>query len=170
MPRALKSGLTLLALLGLVVGGGIWGWAAFTQPLPERGEPPICVDTPVSAGSSVFPEQVIVSVFNASDRAGLAGLTADLLADEGFGTGVLGNAPSGTDVEVAEVWVEDSTNPAARLVRSYLGKRAKVSERASLGPGVTVVVGSGFEGLGRGLESAPARQDTTVCSPPGSAI
>jgi hypothetical protein len=72
-------------------------------------------------------------------------------------------------VKVAEIWADDVADPAALLVRSYLGKRAKVRARTPLGPGVTVVVGPGFEDLAAGLASVQAEQDATICSPPGSA-
>jgi hypothetical protein len=166
MSRTLKSALTLFALAALVGAGGLWGWGSFTQPLPDRSPPPICVDTPVRAGSKVVPGQVVVSVYNASSRAGLASRTSDLLTGRGFGTGELGNAPDGTQVKVAEVWAEDKRNPAAKLVRSYLGKKARIRETTPLGPGVTVVVGESFKELSKGKAAVTVAEDARICSPP----
>ena len=166
MPASLKSLLTLLVLLGLLVVGGLWGWHEFTKPLPKSADPPVCEDVSVAVGSKVYPEQVTVSVFNASTRAGLAGRTMDLLTAEGFGQGEMGNAPPGTVVSVAEVWADDVTSPDALLVRSYFGRRVEIKQQPSLGAGVTVLVGPDFEDLRKGRPAVTAGQDATICSPP----
>lgn len=166
MPQSLKSLLTMAVLLGLLVGGAVWGWTAFTEPLPTTEEPPVCEDTTVAAGSKLIPDQVTISVYNASTRAGLASRTMGLLTSQGFGQGQMGNAPAGTDVAVAEVWADDVNSPAALLVRTYLGKRVEIQQRASLGPGVTVIVGPDFEALAKGKPAVKVAQDATICSPP----
>lgn len=167
MPRALKTALTLLALAVIVAFSGMWGWARLTQPLPQRTAPQPCTDTPVKAGDRIAPEQVTLSVYNASKRVGLAGRTANLLEGKGFDIAETDDAPAGTRVVTAQVWVEDASDPAAKLVQGYLGAKTKIRERAPVGPGITVVVGSKFEDLAAGEEFVVAAQDGTVCSPTG---
>ena len=44
-----------------------------TEPFPGKVDPPICVDTTYAAGERIYPQDVTVSVLNASRREGLAG-------------------------------------------------------------------------------------------------
>jgi hypothetical protein len=166
MPRGLKTALTLLTLVAIIAGGGLWGWGAFTKPLPTRSGPPPCTNATVRAGESLTPEKVMVSVYNASDRLGLASRTATDLGGKGFVIDTYGDAPTGTSVTVAEVWVDDPQGPAGLLVRSYLGKRAKIRQQEPLGPGITVVVGPKFKQLFDGKKSIQLTEDTTICVPP----
>jgi hypothetical protein len=167
MPQAARSTVVLLGLCVLLAVLGVWGYNAATEPFPGKSDPPKCVDTPVQAGDKVFPAQVTVSVYNASDRNGLAGLTMDLLVDEGFGRGDTGNAPRDAEVDHATIWTEDPDSPAVALVASKLG-RVEIEERAGRGVGVTVLVGDSFEELSKGQRRVVAEQDTEICSPPVS--
>ena len=168
MQQAAKTAVTLSVLCGLLVLVGLWGWNAATHPFPGKTEPPLCVSTRVAAGEQVFPQQVTVSVYNASDRNGLAGRTIDLFADGGFHEGVTGNAPRGTRVAHAQIWTETPENPDVQLVASMLGKGTEVVRRGGLGVGVTVVVGDDFEELAQGEKSVVAQGDADICSPPVS--
>jgi hypothetical protein len=164
----MRTALTLTVLVVVTVVGALWGWRAFTEPFPQSEDPPVCRDTTVAAGSKVRPSQVTVSVFNASDRAGLASRTMELFVGSGFGQGERGNAPTGTQVQRAEIWTDEVDNPAVLLVQSYLGQRTVVRVGPSLGPGVTVIVGERFEKLRSGRTAVVATVDATVCSPPST--
>jgi hypothetical protein len=166
MSASVKSVLTLVVLLVILLGAGFWGWQAFTEPLPTAEEVPVCEDTRMPSGARVLPEQVTVSVYNASERTGLAGFTMELLLNEGFAEGESGNAPDGTDVTLAEVWAEDPDGPAAVLIQSYLGRSVEIREPpATLGPGVVVIVGEQFKRLRPGQPFVDADQEATVCVP-----
>src|SRR5215218_9538943 len=156
MLRGIRSTITLIFLCALLAGAAFWGWDAATEPLPEADDLPLCEDEPVETGQKVYPDQVTVSVYNASSRTGLASRTAQLFLDEGFAAGQDGNAPRGTTVTYAQIWTSDPMSPAVRLVKSFLGPRA------------TVVEGEGFEELVRGKKWASAKQAGFICSPPGS--
>jgi hypothetical protein len=165
LSRALKTLLTLTGLTMMLVAGVAWGYNQVTKPFPGRAEAPVCIDTKYDAGDQLSPQDVTVSVLNASSREGLAGRTMELLHADGFATGTTENAPKGTSVAVAEIWVTDKTNPAIPLVRSRIGK-VPVRERSSLPPGIVVVVGDQFGDLQTGLTSLTAKRDGVVCSPP----
>ncbi len=161
-----KSLLTLTALSLILVLAAAWGWSAATEPLPERADPPLCVDTTVPAGETVVREQVAVSVFNASKRNGLAGSTLSLLTARGFVGADTGNAPEGTTVPGVQIWSNDPENPAAQLVAKQF-KRASIVPGDSLGRGVTVVVGDNFKKLGKDIDAVTSAAAATICSPPG---
>ena len=166
MTGAARSALTLAVLAVLVVVAAVWGWAAFTEPLPEEEPVAICEDTTVPAGSEVRRDQIVVSVFNGSKRSGLAGATSAQLAERGFVEGTVGDSP--LPAATTQIWSSDPTNPAVVLVQRQF-KRAQVVEGDALGPGVVVVVGEKFQSLKKKqIESVVAEADATICRATGS--
>jgi LytR cell envelope-related transcriptional attenuator len=164
MPGPLRTTITLVALGALLVAAAVWGWSVATDSLPAKVDQAVCVDTDVTAGDKLYPQQVTVSVYNASDRAGLASQTMRELADRGFSSGSLGNVTR-TRVPYAEIWSTEPTSPAVQLVASQLGD-VDVERRDGLGPGVTLVVGDRFGDLAAGEPSVQVTEDATICSPP----
>jgi hypothetical protein len=142
----------------------LWGWSAATEPLPAKVDTPVCVEHDVKAGTKVFPQDVTVSVFNAGTREGLAGRTMQLLTDDGFAEGTMGNVSA--RVGVAQIWTLEPENPAVRLVASRLGPDVEIERRDPPGVGVAVVVGDDFTDLVEGERATVADADATICSPP----
>ena len=164
MTAGLRSAATLIGLTLMLVAGAAWGWAQLSKPFPGKADPPTCVDTSYSDGDKIYPQDVTVSVLNASDREGLAGRTMQLLVDKGFGEGDTANAPKGTDVALAEIWSTDATNPAVKLVRTRFGQ-IEVQDREYAAAGIVVVVGDQFQELRDGRGSVRVREDIVVCGP-----
>lgn len=160
-----RSAATIAVLLVVLVAGAAWGWTEVTRPFPGRAAAPTCVDTTVRAGDKIYPQQVVVSVYNAGTREGLAGRTMQLLTTAGFGQGDSGNAPDSAKVDTAEIWTTSPHSPAVRLVASRLGKGVRVLEHRAPGAGVVVVVGDGFDHLVKGRAKVVAKSDGTICSP-----
>jgi hypothetical protein len=166
MTARLRTAITLAALAVLLLIGVTWGWSQVSQPLPGKAEAALCVPTSYAAGDELFVQDVTVSVLNASKREGLAGRTLQLFQDAGFAEGQTNNAPQGTDVAVAEIWVDDPESPAAKLVRARVGPVVVRAEPGNPALGVTVVVGDGFGELRQGPQSLVLKSDAVVCSPP----
>jgi LytR cell envelope-related transcriptional attenuator len=166
MNAHLKAALTLAVMAVLVLLGVTWGWSAMTQPFPHQAPPKDCYPTELQPGDRVSAPKVTVSVYNASERVGLAERTMSAFEDQGFGPGNVGNAPKDAAVVFAQIWTEDRHNPAVRLVASRLGPRAHIITRQQKGPGVTVLVGPQFTKLVQGKQSTKVTQPTTICSPP----
>jgi len=166
MADGARSAVTLAVLCTLLAIGAAWGWDAATDPFPGKVEALTCVDRSVQEGEKVYPDQVVVSVFNAGTREGLAGRTMGLLVDEGFREGDSGNAPAKAKVASAEIWTPDPKSPAVALVASRLGRDVTIVRRKAQGSGVVVVVGDGFKRLTKGRRLVVASQDTSICSPP----
>lgn len=166
MSASLKSAVTLLVLAGLLLVAALWGWQAATRPFPSSEPAPLCTDVTVLTGKQVFRDQVVVSVFNGSDRSGLAGATTELLEDRGFVGADSGNAPA--KVNGVQIWSDEPRNAAVRLVARQF-KSAKVVSGEQLGRGVVVVVGESFKSLRKKeVESVTAVEPSTFCSPPES--
>lgn len=168
MSSALKTTVTMLTLLALLVGGALWGLAQVTRPLPQAVDVPACSMTPVAKGTRVFPDQIVVNVRNAGTRSGLARRTMGLLTEIGFVEGTSGNTDREVRVAKAQVWAADVQDPGALLVATYLGATVVKKPADSLEPGVTVVVGDDFGKLKPGRKSIKARADTEICLPPDS--
>jgi hypothetical protein len=166
MTGHVKTVVTLTVLAALLLAGVAWGWSAMTEPFPHRAAEKACYPTVVQAGDRVSAPKVTVSVYNASDRVGLADRTMSEFQDQGFGKGDVGNAPKKAVVRYAQVWSKDPSDPDVRLVASRLGPRTRVVGKHLGGPGIVVVVGPRFQKLVPGKASIKVRQTTTICSPP----
>ncbi len=169
MDARLRSLLTLGALGLLLVVAATWGWSSLTRPLPSDADA-VCTEKSYAAGDVVKRKDVTISVLNAGTRNGLAGLTLNLFEEAGFARGQEGNAPEDAKVGVVQIWTDDRTNPAVRLVASHLGKNVRVVRREPTTAGVQVVVGDGFEDLVAGEKSAKASDDVTVCGPAAPSV
>ena len=167
---SLRTPITLVVLLGVVVGAGWYGWTKFEQPFenPFADSSDACVEETIQAGRGLHRDQVVVNVYNAGTRNDLASSTLEDLARIGFLRGEAANAPR--RIEVAAVTVVDTepSSPAVRLVRQQFQGKVRVEERPDLREdGIDVFVGNGYLGLKR---QAPrlvtVRTDTEICVPP----
>ncbi len=166
--RRLSTAITLAVLVALLVIGAVAGFNALFAPIPDARGPaasPVCTPTQVSAGKRITSREVTVSVFNASDRSGLASETLNALADRGFQPGDAGNAPGGTGVRFVQVWSTEEDDAAARLVARQFGPRVVVRVGDDLGVGVDVVVGPRFRGLVKAPRSIRSSARQEVCVP-----
>jgi LytR cell envelope-related transcriptional attenuator len=161
-----KTLLTLAVLAVLLFVGVTWGWAALTKPFPHKAASKVCYPTKLQPGDRVSAPKVTVTVFNASDRAGLAERTMSAFENQGFGAGRVSNAPKGTVVHYAQIWTTRRGDPDVRLVASRLGPHAAIVDKKHRGPGVIVVVGAQFDRLVVGKQSTRVTRPVTICSPP----
>lgn len=137
--RVLKTPVTLLALLALLIGAGYWGYKAASTPTVKASS--TCVMTDV--GSELTPKSVQVRILNAGASGGKAKVTANTtLRPYGFqvirvnnddrvvtGTVVIGNA---------------ATDPEVKLVMQFFpGAVAEGDGRAD--HVVDVLIGQGFQ-------------------------
>jgi len=164
MATGLRSAITLIGLSLMVVAGAAWGWTQLSRPFPGKAEPPTCVESTYTEGDKIYPQDVTVSVLNASRREGLAGRTMQELVDQGFGEGDTENAPQGTDVPFAEIWAPDPENPAVKLLRTRFGQIEVVANDHDAA-GLVVVVGDEFQTLREGRASVNVHGDVVVCGP-----
>ena len=169
---SLRTPITLLVLLGLVMGAGWYGWREFQEPFdnPFATGSDACVQQTVPAGERLHRNQVLVNVYNAGSRDGLATTTLEQLVTAGFLRGVASNAPR--ELKVRKVTVVDSrpTSAAVRLVRDQFRGRVKVATRPDLrDAGVDVFVGNAYSGLRpKAAHVITVRGDQEVCVPPAT--
>ena len=116
-----------VVLCVLLVAMAVVGFKAATAPVPgfEAGEEE-CSAVEKDVKKFVARGEVQVSVFNASNRSGLAGRTLDRLVERGFKPGNPGNAPDGVKVRRAVVWTTEEDDSSALLVARNLGTGVRV--------------------------------------------
>ena len=174
----LRTLITLVVLLGILVAGAYYGWRGLTADLTTTTQPaptttttpsPTCTPEPPSPGKRLTTHQVRVSVFNAGGITGLADQTLSDLHAQGFREGTADNAPEGSAVEAVQVWDARPDSPQARLVAlQFEGEVQRVRSTTDLGPGIDVVIGDNFPGLKdtapRSLQVEPPSK-ATECPP-----
>ena len=166
MHEGARSAVTIAVLCTLLLIGALWGWSEATKPLPGKAEAPTCVRQVIERGEKLYPDQVVVSVFNGSGRSGLAGSTSAQLAERGFVAGDVADSPQ--PAATTQIWSSDPTNPAVQLVQQQF-KGAEVVPGNPIGVGVVVVVGEKFTALRKKqVESVVAEADATICKATGS--
>lgn len=105
--RLIATPLVLLALLGLLIWGALWGWSSLTAPLPSPSPTP-CV---VESAAVIKPAQVSVRVFNGGYTTGLAQKVQAHLADNGFKVVKVGN----TDEQIKAVTLRGSKSQELQI-------------------------------------------------------
>ena len=167
--RHLTTGITLLVLIGILAAGAWIGTRSLFAPLPDEdaADPaPACATKSLRKGQRLTTRQVLVSVYNAGTRAGLADETMGALTNRGFDKGNVGNAPAGNGVKVAQIWTTTRRDAAARLVAQQFGPAIKVKlKKVDLGPGVDVVVGNDFRRLAAAKRTVVVERAQSACLP-----
>jgi len=175
--RHVTTGITLVALCGLLVAGVVVGakflFAKAPSPTQLIGSPsasPTCTAQLLRAGSRLRSAKVRVSVYNAGSRSGLAQQTMTALKHRGFKSGDVGNAPSGVHVRRVEVWTTQPHDAAARLVARQFGRHVRATvTKTDLGSGVDVVLGNHYNGLVPAPRWVKVRHSEQVCARSGVA-
>lgn len=161
--RHITTAVTMLLLVGILVLGLVVGYQSLFKPIDSDNTTQSCKTQ--DKGQRIRTKEVQVSVFNAGTRSGLAGETLDSLSQRGFRSGDIGNAPETAKVVDVQVWTTQKSDRAAKLVALQFGPRMKVMVKdENLGPGVDVLVGNGYDGLGRPQKSLKVkRKPVEVC-------
>ncbi|MFT4217486.1 MAG: LytR C-terminal domain-containing protein [Micropruina sp.] len=113
----IRTPLTMLVLLAVVVGGGIWGYQNATAQIPPRPADP-CVMTNV--GTTLTPDRVVLRVLNAGLQGGLAKRVSVAMRSYGFNILKVNN----TDQRLADTVIVGNAAdaPEVRLVAGFFKK------------------------------------------------
>ena len=152
----LKTPVTMLLLLGLVVVAGAWGWRSVTAPMPARPPEPCVVQ---KVGPQFKPSHAVLRVFNGTDINGFAKRATTILRADGFRVIKISNADA--PINGVRVVGVDAASPEVVLVRSYLPKAEFVADPAKLDHVVDVTLGKGFTGFAKSpMRSVPLPDQT----------
>ncbi len=147
-----KTPITLVVLIGLLLGAAYYGWrnlsesdeGAGTTPTPSERTPKCVSVEKFRKGERIRSEDVIVNVFNAGTTTGLATATLDSLVDKGFRRGESDNAPADLAATNVTIVRGQSDDPTVRLVAMQFKGAVEFTDGPDVAPGVDVVVGDSF--------------------------
>ncbi len=150
--RRIRTAVTLLLLVGLVVGAGWYAWKVVTEPTAagEEQEPvaqaPACaVAVPTDAPP---PEEISINVYNGTDRNGLASQVAREMRELGYVILDVANDPLSRSVTgVAEVRAANADDLAVQLIMSQFPGAVFVPDERK-DDVIDVVLGEQFVAIG----------------------
>lgn len=154
MARRLRTAVTMLSLIALLVAAGYYGWLGLTEGWTSgtATEQPTAQQTPGQTCTTPPPKivrsrQLRVSVYNAGAPSGQATAVMEALTEQGFRQAELGDAPAGITVGGIVLWPGNADRDVVRLLRRQFPEVRLAPRREPLGPGVNVMVGEEFGGL-----------------------
>lgn len=144
---------------------------------PEASEPPLVepepCETTLIAAAEVLPrpDDVVVNVYNSTNRGGLAGTTAQELSLRGFGINKVENDPLGVSLRgVGEIRYGTNGVDNARLLQFYFPDAVLVEDDRP-GPRVDISLGRGFEAIeDEGIVAASLASPSPSLSGPGCPV
>lgn len=154
--RAVATPLVLLALLGVLILGGYWGFQNVIKPVPAKA-PQSCVTQNI--GKVLTPKDVTVRVYNGGRTSGLAGKVGAALKAKGFKVPVTSNTEE--RVRTTIILGGKADNPEVLLVAAHFVKATIRADKRVDGT-VDVLVGTEFGGMA-------AKPPASVPLPNGSA-
>jgi hypothetical protein len=163
-----RTPVTLVVLLGLVIGAAWYGWQLFDKPYvdPFAERERSCVGERLKKGDQLRTRQVTINVYNDNGREGLASDTLAQLRRRGFRPGDAANAPRRASARRVAIYDAEPRSAAVRLVAAQFRGQVRTVKRPNIGSGVDVVVGSGYRGLARQAPKAVVVKATErICVP-----
>lgn len=164
-----RTPITLVVLLVVLLGAALYGWQTIISPAredDENAEPTSTCEnkTEFRKGQVIRSEDILVNVYNAGNRVGLAGETLASLVKRGFAEGEAANASD--DVKATNVSVVgDRKSPDVRLVAAQFKGSVKYLKDDEQTEGIDVVVGDKFQGVRKSAtKKIKLKQDVEVCA------
>ncbi len=137
---------TFLVVAFLVAFAAVQGWIPSTSP--DTSDVASSPTTSCSTAQLPAVSSITVNVYNGTDRAGLAGITARTLREQGFVVAQVGNDPLSKQVEgVAEIRYGPEGEASAQALALRL-TGATMAPDGREGGTVDVAVGKGFTAVG----------------------
>jgi LytR cell envelope-related transcriptional attenuator len=158
--RIVRTPITLLILLGVLLYGAWWGYHNIIQPVPKTPPPP-CVEQTVTKGQ-LQSGQVIVKVYNGGDRRGLAGDVGRSLRRKGFKVALTTNTVE--KISKTVIVGAQPNNPEVLFVKSFFKDSVVRADKRTDGS-VDVLVGNKYGGFNKDAKSSYAVKAKTVCLP-----
>lgn len=160
----------VVGLLALVIGG-LAGWYLTRDDTGSATPPPTTTTSscPNPSGSAAAkplpsPSAITVDVYNATDKQGLAGRTADQLEQRGFRIGDIDNDPANKTIKVsAEVRYGTKGKKNALVVAAQFQEPKLVNDKRG-DKTVSVALGDGFTALVTPEQAAAALVPTPAAT------
>lgn len=158
--RIIRTPITLLVLLGVLLWGAWWGYRNVIRAVPPAAPNP-CVTQTVAKGQ-LKSSQVTVSVYNGGDRVGLAGDVGRTLRGKGFKVPRTTNTQE--KIQKTVIVGADAKNPEVLFVKTFF-KDAVVRTDKRPDRSVDVLVGNKWAGYNKKAKTTYEINADTVCLP-----
>ena len=158
--RVVRTPLTLLVLLGVLLYAAWWGYNNVIQPVPKQQAPP-CVQQTVAKGK-LKSAQVTVKVFNGGDRKGLAADVGRALRGKGFKVTQTRNTVE--TIQKTVIVGASEKDPEVLFVKTFF-KDAVVRADERVDHSVDVLVGNRYGGFNKNAKTTYNVKASTVCLP-----
>jgi hypothetical protein len=159
-----KTPLTLIILLVILVGGFLWGWKQVTAPIPTTPPAP-CVTTKL-ANSTLQSKQVTVRLYNSGSVAGRATKIATDLKTRGFTVSTIANTD--TPVNKTTIIGSKTDNPEVKLVAGMF-KDVVIKADGRVDNTVDVIVGDTYGGFNDNGATSIKVSSGVACIPSATA-
>lgn len=158
--------LVVAGAVGVFVGGAFLGVnLAFSEP-ESVAEEPACEVRQIAPGEVLSSNLIMVDVYNASQRAGLANRVKINLERRGFLGGVTKNNPGKLAPRNVAVLTTDPQDPRAKLVAvQFKGKVRRVEADFPMENDIAVLVGPDYSGFKQARTKLRTDREVTVCVP-----
>jgi hypothetical protein len=146
--RRIRTSVTLLILIGVVIGAAWYSWSnVVSEDDPAAAGPTGQPCAPGAPTAAPAPADVQVNVYNSTDRSGLASAVARQVRERGFVVVDVDNDPLEREITTtAEVRSAPSTQAAAELVATLVPGAVYVPDERTEAT-IDLVLGDAFEAL-----------------------
>lgn len=158
--RIVRTPITLLILMGVLLYGAWWGYHNIIKPAPAL-PPESCVSQSLAKGQ-LRPAQVTVRVFNGGDRKGLAAEVGRSLRGKGFKVGLTTNTVE--KIQKTVIVGATAKDPEVLFVRSFF-KDAVVRADKRADHSVDILVGNRYGGFNTKAKTTYDVPASTLCLP-----
>ena len=156
--RIVRTPITLLILLGVLMWGAWWGYTNILAPVPKIPPPP-CVEQTLAKGQ-LKSSQVIIKVYNGGDRRGLAGDVGRSLRNKGFKVTLTTNTVE--KISKTVIVGANAKNPEVLFVKSFFKDAVVRADKRNDGS-VDVLVGNKYGGFNKNAKTTYVIKSKTAC-------
>lgn len=150
--RRMRTAVTLLVLIGLVVWAAWYAWQVVTEPAATADENEPATSTAACAVAvptdAPPPEEITVNIYNGTSRNGLASQVAREMREQGYVILDVANDPLNRSITgVAEIRAANSDDVTVQWIMSQFPGAVFVADERT-DEAIDVVLGEQFETIG----------------------
>lgn len=145
--RRRRTALVLTGLVLLLLVVFLYAVAYYRGWIPGADEDTGDAAATTTTAAPLQPADVIVNVYNASQRSGLAGRTAEALQELGYTVDAVGNDREGREPDAAAIYFGPEGQAGARLLKTVIPQAQLVPDTRTSAE-IDLVLGINFVELG----------------------
>ena len=153
--RRRRTALVLTAVVALLLVVFLYAVAYYRGWIPGADEDTGDAAATTTTAPALQPADVVVNVYNATERPGLAGRTADALRARGYAVDAVDNDREGREVDTVAIYFGPEGQAGARLLQTEVPDAQLVPDTRGTAE-IDLVLGANFEELDAAESEATA--------------